>query len=427
MSVTTKINLDSTNFQEFLQKNKNFCILPWIHFQSDSKAEVFACCVAERNSSFGSLHQKTISEIWNSEHFKKMRLQFLNNQIPVACKTCAIKDKRGAISNRTQSLVKYENYFNTVADTQTDGSLPIQNLQVLEIRFSNICNFKCRTCDPMQSSSWYAEGKLLKAPYEYETYTSEGIQKNIELATTSVLPHIKRIHFSGGEALVQEQHYVFLEKLLAHKRNDIELVYNTNLSILKYKNWDVVQLWNQFKSVEVMISIDGWGEQGELIRKGFDSEKFELNLRRILDEGKTLTRKMHITVSALNVFHIVNLLENLLSKGYLGQRQNQINDFDFGHVHHPKHYDINILNEDERSKVKELYLAFINKVKKQEPAIIAQMIEKQLMSVLSYFSSEQMKEERKKFKVATFTLDQLRDERTILLFPEHFNLLYENI
>src|ERR1051325_9408309 len=96
-----------------------------------------------------------------------------------------------------------------------------------------------------------------------------------------LLPHVGRMHFAGGEPLVMDEHYRVLDYLISIGKTDVTLSYNTNFSMLRYKKYNIVELWNKFKRVEVWASLDGMGEQGDYHRKGQRRHKIEENIRTV--------------------------------------------------------------------------------------------------------------------------------------------------
>lgn len=53
-------------------------------------------------------------------------------------------------------------------------------------------------------------------------------------------------------------HYKLLEWCIKNNKTDVELTYNTNLSTLKYKNYDVFDLWKKFDTINLWPSVDGY-------------------------------------------------------------------------------------------------------------------------------------------------------------------------
>jgi hypothetical protein len=69
-----------------------------------------------------------------------------------------------------------------------------------------------------------------------------------------------------------------LEFLISKGKTDVTIDYNTNLSILKYKNYDLELLWKKFKNVNLWVSCDGYGNTGEYIRKELNWDEFNNNI-----------------------------------------------------------------------------------------------------------------------------------------------------
>ncbi len=65
-----------------------------------------------------------------------------------------------------------------------------------------------------------------------------------------------------------EEHYRILNILIEKKLTHISIRYITNFTQLKFKNYDVLELWKHFENIEVGASIDAEGDHTEYIRKG---------------------------------------------------------------------------------------------------------------------------------------------------------------
>ena len=151
-------------------------------------------------------------------------------------------------------------------------------MRYFDIRFSNICNFKCRTCGSEFSSQWGAE---MREHFDKNHPIVIHVDNNTGSVLSEVLEHIEYIdlaYFAGGEPLITDEHYVMLEEMIRLGRTDIVLRYNTNASNIKYKKHDILDLWKHFKKIELSCSIDHYGERAEWMRHGTDWAKVESNL-----------------------------------------------------------------------------------------------------------------------------------------------------
>jgi hypothetical protein len=115
---------------------------------------------------------------------------------------------------------------------------------------------------------------------------------------------LEEVHLAGGEPLVMEDHFHLLELLIANGKTDVELYYDTNLSRLTYKHWDIVRLWQHFSRIRLSLSLDGVGKQGEYIRHGLVYDQWRRNLQRVKTEVPQAHRLMHFVVSIFNVLDL---------------------------------------------------------------------------------------------------------------------------
>ena len=125
------------------------------------------------------------------------------------------------------------------------------------------------------------------------------------------LENLKHIYFSGGEPLLQEEHYDLLERLIALGRTDIRLMYNSNMSVLALRDRAVVDLWRKFPHVWVEASVDATGPLGANIRSGFDWDVFVTNVRTLRRTCPHVGLFFGLTVSNMNVLALPELLDAL--------------------------------------------------------------------------------------------------------------------
>ena len=74
-----------------------------------------------------------------------------------------------------------------------------------------------------------------------------------------LLEHVEHIYFAGGEPLIMDEHYQVLDYFVKHQKFDVEISYNTNFSVMKFKGRDIMRIWDQFKNVRVGASLDASG------------------------------------------------------------------------------------------------------------------------------------------------------------------------
>jgi MoaA/NifB/PqqE/SkfB family radical SAM enzyme len=292
------------NSKEFLLKeSKVFCMSPWVHIHTSPTGTASACCIAK--TTIGNSNSQNLEELVNSSGMKQLRLDMLNEKFNPTCVACYSHEAGGVRSSRDQYYQRFSKHFDEViANTKEDGHLDNFKMRYFDIRFNNICNFKCRTCNAEYSTQWEQEDIKRKLPYAriYPKNNSPRLLGEI----MEHIPYMEYAYFAGGEPLITEEHYIVLEEMIKQGRTDITLVYNSNASNLKFKSKDIIQLWNQFsKPIEFSASIDHVGERAEYIRSGTNWGEVENNLLIL----KSLPN-LHLTLNTVNsVFNYLTLRE----------------------------------------------------------------------------------------------------------------------
>jgi radical SAM protein with 4Fe4S-binding SPASM domain len=245
------------------QPNKTFCMAPWIHLHSWANGTVYPCCVSNSSPehAYGNLRTNSLKDLYNSEKIKQLRRNMMNDVATDTCQKCYDQETIGIRSVRQNMNIDYlNNYRHLVELTDEYGFVTPDNIQLpyLDLRFSNICNLKCRTCSLDFSSKWYEDELKLQGRDISDTRIIK-IRENTESIFSELdplIPNIKKIYFAGGEPLIMQEHWTFLEKIQQQNCNHIELFYQTNLTQLKYKNKNIFDIWNHFDSVNVSASLD---------------------------------------------------------------------------------------------------------------------------------------------------------------------------
>ena len=245
-----------------------------------------------------STYEKPITEILNPDRFKE--LYELKDQ---HCTKCIEKEKNNVPSYR-QHFLRLQKYANSNNTT---------NIQFLDIRNSNLCNSKCRTCGPHFSHLWDKEIN------KTNIIRHSNINEYFDLI---INPDLIEIYFAGGEPLINDDHYRILERCIANgTSSNIKLRYNTNLSTLRYKNKDIMQLWDNFKKIHFDISIDAIGSVFNNLRSGSDWDTINANLDKLQTKRNDLNStnldiSIHLTASNLNIWFIVETLTYLRDNNF---------------------------------------------------------------------------------------------------------------
>lgn len=298
----------------------SFCSLPWVHLATHPHGGATLCCVSDFTGSINSsrnftnsqpeyltLNKHSVTEIMNSDYFKQTRLQMLSGAKPDACLRCYREESVGVRSKRIEENERL-NFTEDMARaiTSADGTIPV-NFKFVELRLGNLCNVKCRTCNPASSTQWAPEYKKLQQELKFVTQYETKINSSWTESNAfweDLLEHSKDVellYINGGEPTLVEKHWHYLERLIERGLNkQITLWYNINMTNLPD---NLLALWQQFKSVQVSCSIDDLGDRNEYIRTGTKWVDVITNLDK-LQSCKWINASICQTVSWMNVFYL---------------------------------------------------------------------------------------------------------------------------
>ena len=400
-----------------LSQLPTFCILPWIHLNVMPDSSVIPCCVSPYDQIFGNGKVQSAMDIWNSESFKQLRKKMLAGETHEGCRRCYDLEKSGFKSMRQEMNQDFSQYFDVTKKTKADGSLEEMQLKYIDIRFSNLCNFKCRGCGPTLSSAWFDDYNSL---YPESEASSLGTKKVKNLSTDSPLfweelkkyiPQADIIYFGGGEPLISKEHYEVLNFLDENKLHHIELRYTTNLSQLNYGNYDLSKIWSKFEKVSLGVSIDDIKKRAEYFRSGTKWNQIELNLTLLRDKYPKIIRTVNCTINAMNVYYLDEILDYLI-----------LNDFV-----KPYNFHINLLLDPNELRIDSLPLELkktitirLKKLKFKLSLIPKEYgkICNELENIIHFMNLNHLNNEQENFIFKTNKLDALRNESFLETYPE---------
>jgi MoaA/NifB/PqqE/SkfB family radical SAM enzyme len=256
------------------------------------------CC---RSYPVGNIQDNSLEEVWNNDAMCRIRKQVLNNEKPIECTPCFNLEDQGVESLRQRHITStipesrvnlYPNVLDQLAD---DYTMPFE-IPTIEIKLNNLCNLKCRMCNPTDSTSWndwdqvedfyVKENNFIVANIKNLNLTKKPYLDKFEdnpnwwASFEKLLPYFRRVEFAGGEPLMDPQHYRILD-MLAPYGDQIEIKYATNLSMLGKSNRTVWEYWPKFKSVAVNVSIDGIADSYEYVRGNASWAELINNIKQV--------------------------------------------------------------------------------------------------------------------------------------------------
>lgn len=434
-----------------------FCPLPWKHLSTQANGDIRVCCqcvsapygkAKKQDGSFYNGTRDNDREVRNTSIFKEIRSQMLKGERPSHCKLCWSDEDLGKPSRRQDELRLLDPGFEEKARalTANDGSIDTDEMPVehFDLRLGNTCNFKCRSCSPSDSSSWYDDYAKIKiedsffrkSPPKFNgRYPFVKSEKGWKLDTDTFnwhedsellrsieknLSHVKRIYFTGGEPTLIKAHWKLLEKIVEEGfAKDIWLDYNTNASNIR-PEW--ISIWSKFKNVFLGCSIDGIGAKASYIRPPVEWEVIEANLQRISEGGPNIYGGFCVTVSIYNVFHYLEILDYIWEKNLTN-----FSPIPFGQVlETPSYLSIQALPLSVKQFVRKRYNEFLREKSSQLSPQTFLETKSRLEYILSYMDARDRSHELRTFFRKTEQLDRLRNQSFRNTFPELAEMLLKS-
>jgi MoaA/NifB/PqqE/SkfB family radical SAM enzyme len=411
-----KIKLENLLDKEkyLLTESKSFCMYPWIHIHAYPTGDAYPCCMSDMKHPIGNTRQNTLEEIWNSEALRQLRVNMLEDLSSPACYYCYEKEQSGFFSGRMSANKHHGHHIDKIRHTGQDGTLDSFEMVYWDIRFSNLCNLKCRSCGHIFSSQWYQDQVALAGTdwaKKYQVLNYAGRHKtDIWEQLIPHLDHVEQIYFAGGEPLLMEEHYNILEELERRGRFDVRLIYNTNFTHTKLKDRTVFDYWKKFHSVSVGASLDDMGQRGEYIRKGTVWADVEHNRRQMIEICPNVDFYISPTLSIMNAGHICEFHRYMVDQGLI-----QPGDLNVNLLQDPPYYRIDIAPQQYKLQLKEKFEQHLNWLRPLDSLGRATV---GFESSINFMMAIDNQVQLPKFWQRTHELDVLRNENILDTIPE---------
>jgi organic radical activating enzyme len=411
-----KINLNQLNNREkfLLEDSEKFCIYPWNHLHAWPTGQAFPCCMSSPNGQVGDLKINTMTEVWNGESMKQLRLNMLSEKSSDACTRCYEQETSGFFSGRKSANKHHGHLINRVAETKDDGTLDRFEMTYWDIRFSNLCNLKCRSCGHIFSSQWYQDqAKLAGNDWKSRNPVLNYAGRTETDMWEQLLPHIdyvEQIYFAGGEPLLMEEHYKILDELVRQKKFNVRLIYNTNFTHTHLKDKSVFEYWKLFDSVSVGASLDGSGPHSEYIRKGTQWNKIEQNRHDMIKICPDVDFYISPTLSIMNAWHLPDFHRDWVTRGFIKPQDLNVNI-----LQDPLHYRIDIATMKYKQRLRVKYQEHLMWLAGQDPL---QRASEGFKSAINFMMATDNTHLLDTFWRKTHELDAIRNEKLLDAIPE---------
>lgn len=383
--------------------SKTFCILPWMHLATNASGNLRVCCNSTPGKNFVTkedgkpykLNRDNLEEAWNSDVYSTIRKQMLSDERPDMCVRCFREEDVGIKSARQSWNSKWQEDKEYTEDAPFD-------IKYVDLRLGNLCNLKCRMCNPYASNMWVKEWHLVDTaldPAEYERLSKMNWPEDKKTWENlfSIAHTVDEIYLTGGEPTVIKEQQKLLDYFIDNNTaKDIRLKYNTNLVLLPA--W-LLERWGHFKRVQLNCSIDATGALDTYIRHPSKWKKIVKNfeaIRQLPNAGI----EIHCTVQMYNILYLDKLIEWALPYNV---------KIYFNILNHPDELNIRVLPKELKILAEE----------RLQPYLYLEKVE----GIIKYMWAEDWTNKLDKFISYTTALDKSRDEQLIDIVPEFKNYI----
>ena len=272
-----------------------YCAAAFTQIYADNASRYRLCCHADVNPNIRKYNTNNSNpfEYFLSDEMEQIRDDMLSGKKIKGCEQCYGLEERGHKSWRQWK-------YNTIYDLNTDVHKVNLKLRIM----GSFCNLGCYMCYSYNSSTRRAELKKKNIDWSMHDvgFVSTSI-KRYEETVQDILNNIdlvEKMNITGGEPLQLDRMWQLMEKIPDKNAKNITLTFDTNLTKLEYKKWNIWQLIDKFKSVKLGVSCDHYGEKLAWIRYPINVREFEENLYTMKDYISNL----NVTVSILNVLDL---------------------------------------------------------------------------------------------------------------------------
>jgi len=287
---------------------KYACINPWISIEADAIGRAKPCCIYQ--GQIGNFQNDSIADLWNNDKITSLRNEFILGNRPKECSQCWQTEDAGGESKRLKDNYKFRKLLSRWHSSPNNVPYP----SYYDLKLGTVCNLKCRTCSTASSHKWAEDEIEIYGHVLQEDTTTYWIDDNSPIwnEISNNLDTIVHFDFSGGEPFLIKRHVVLLKECVKKGvAKNISIHYNTNGTITPTS--EMTNLWQEFKEVNVMISMDSTHDRFNYMRHPANWNIVEANYLN-LSKLNYIHTSICYTVSIFTLYYIPEFLHYIKSQ-----------------------------------------------------------------------------------------------------------------
>jgi sulfatase maturation enzyme AslB (radical SAM superfamily) len=256
---------------------------------NDDKIRVAPCCQAH-----SKIELVDTFNFETSPYLTRLRTEFDQGQKPKECDRCWKAEEIGHKSRR-ESAIEFFNF------TGNDTSVKLESF---DYSATWACNLACVMCSPALSSTWAAE---LDLDSNELFQLGRKFQRSNDIIDWVDFSAIKKVHFNGGEPMLNNDQVKILKKLDDNGvLKDTLISYNTNGTV--WPSEDIFELWKKAKLIKLYFSIDATDAGYEYVRYPGNWNEVTGNMLRLKNLGlANVMFGFNVAIGGYNIFEVADV------------------------------------------------------------------------------------------------------------------------
>jgi pyruvate-formate lyase-activating enzyme len=358
------------------------------------------------------------SALHNSSYKRSVRNQMLNGERPSECDYCWSIEETEKYSDRvlmSKKKLAWPHRKDIVTSDRYDPTM-------LEVSFSNVCNFKCAYCGPQFSSLWTSEVSNLGA---YPTSDNYNQIYEPQIRDSEHNPYIEAfwkylpimyyglhtLRITGGEPMLSRHTEKLFDFIANNPNKKLTVVVNSNLGAPRHVIANFVEQLDRIqpnvKRIEIATSGEAYGAQAEYVRDGLNYQEWLSNCHYVLSELPKLRLNLMCAYNVLSITSFSTFLQDIIGIKNTYKRVT----LSISYVRHPSFLHVSLAPKSWRPKLE------------QSREIIQGAFNKETLQrfnfVLSEFDKNATHQQHQDLVKFIEEYDRRRDKKFSAVFPEY--------